>query len=408
MGEETVALKDVVIPAQAGIQSSAIDDKIRRGAASGILAVLTLSLTACALPGMSFHTRYALPRDGKAAAEQGYVIRPITPELLVKQAQSRERSTDGRANPALRQAVGQYQYRVGPQDVLNVVVWDHPELTLPQGEYRSAQETGFIVHSDGTIFFPYVGDMQVAGKTTGEIRDQLAKLLKPYIKNPQVDVKVVGFNSKKFQLAGAIVKPGLYPVTNVPLTVSQAIAAADSVLRALPNSNNNKAVVPRPLADLSNVILVRDGKRIALNLRAFYRYGDQTQDRLIRPGDIIEVPDNAFEQVHLIGEVRSPGNYPMNQGKVNLAQVLGDAGGLDLTTANASRIFVFRGAYDKPQVYWLNAESPDAMLLATQFQLEPQDVVYVATAGITSWNRVISQILPTVQALYETKVLVNP
>jgi polysaccharide export outer membrane protein len=209
-------------------------------------------------------------------------------------------------------------------------------------------------------------------------------------------------------LAGAVVKPGLYPITNVPVTVSQAIVAAD-VLRETPSSNgNNKTVVPRPLADLSHVTLIRNGQRIALNLRAFYQNGDQTQDRLILPGDIVEVPDNASEQVHLIGEVVSPGNYPMNNGEVNLAQALGDAGGLNLTTANPSRIFVFRGAYEKPQVYWLDAGSPDAMLLATQFQLQPQDVVYVATAGVSSWNRVITQILPTVQALYETKVLVNP
>ena len=47
------------------------------------------------------------------------------------------------------------------------------------------------------------------------------------------------------------------------------------------------------------------------------------------------------------------------------------------------------------------------MLLATDFELEPQDVVYVATAGISSWNRIVSQILPTVQTLYETKVLIR-
>lgn len=380
--------------------------RAKRGLIISALLVSSLALSACSTPGMSYRPGNA--HAGQPPAQQNYVIQPITPQLLLQQAQAHAQRPDGQTNPALDAALSTYQYHVGPQDVLSVVIWDHPELTLPQGEYRSAQETGFIVHSDGTIFFPYVGAMQVAGKTTEQIREQLAKLLKPYVKDPQVDVKVVGFNSQKFQLAGAVVKPGLYPITNVPVTVSQAIVAAD-VLREMPNSSgNNKTVVPRPLADLSHVTLIRNGQRIALNLRAFYQSGDQTQDRLILPGDIVEVPDNASEQVHLIGEVRDPGNYPMNNGEVNLAQALGDAGGLNLTTANPSRIFVFRGAYKKPQVYWLDAGSPDAMLLATQFQLQPQDVVYVATAGISSWNRVITQILPTVQALYETKVLVNP
>ncbi|HET7306605.1 MAG TPA: polysaccharide biosynthesis/export family protein [Gammaproteobacteria bacterium] len=324
-------------------------------------------------------------------------------------AHSREQHENGITNPALQQAVDNYTYKVGPQDILNIVIWDHPELTLPQGEYRSAESTGFIVHSDGTIFYPYVGTMKVVGETTEQIRQELAKALKPYVKNPQVDVKVVGFNSKKFQLAGAVTKPGLYPITNIPLTVAQAVAQAGGVVRMAPTGGgNNKNVIPRPLADLSHVVLVRDGRRIDLNLRAFYHYGDQSQNRLIQPGDIIEVPDNANEQIHLIGEVKDPGNYPMNHGDLNLAQLLGDAGGLSLTSANASRIFVFRGAYQQPSIFWLDASSPDAMLLATQFQLQPQDVVYVATAGVTSWNRIVTQILPTVQALYETKVLVHP
>jgi polysaccharide biosynthesis/export protein len=128
----------------------------------------------------------------------------------------------------------------------------------------------------------------------------------------------------------------------------------------------------------------------------------------VSPGDIIQVPDNSIEQVHLIGEVLHPGNYPFDNGQLNLAQLLGDAGGLSLETADAARVFVFRGAYEKPQIYWLDARSPDSMLLANGFELQPQDVVYVATAGLVTWDRIITQILPTVQTLYETKVLVNP
>jgi polysaccharide export outer membrane protein len=364
-----------------------------------------LLLAGCSIPGMNYD--HALPPQPETPVQQQYTLTAITPALLLRQANLRISAHTASINPSLKHALDNYHYQVGPQDVLNIVVWDHPELTLPQGQYRSAQETGFIVRGDGTIFYPYVGSVQVAGETTEQIRRQLAKALKPYVKNPQVDVKVVGFNSKKYQLAGAVAKPGLYPITNVPLTIAQVIAQAGSVVRAEPNGNS-KNVIPRSLADLSHVILVRNGKRTTLNLRAFYLHADQTQNRLIQPGDIIEVPDNANEQVHLIGEVRDPGNYPMNQGDINLAQVLGDAGGLNLATSNPGRIFVFRGNYRTPQVFWLNASSPNAMLLAAQFELKPQDVVYVAIADISAFNRVIQQILPTVQTAYETKVLVNP
>jgi polysaccharide export outer membrane protein len=368
------------------------------------MAVAVAALLAgCTLPGRSYD--HHLPPTPRSHAQ--YTIAAITPALLVRQANLRMPSQTASVNPSIEHALANYRYRVGVQDVLSVVVWDHPELTLPQGQYRSAKETGFIVRSDGTIFYPYVGSVHVAGETTEQIRRQLAKALEPYVKNPQVDVKVVGFHSKKYQLAGAIFKPRLYPITNVPLTIAQAITSAGSILRTQSNGNS-KSSIPRSLADLSHVILIRNGKRVVLNLRAFYRHGDQSQNRLIQSGDIIEVPDNAAEQIHLIGEVHDPGNYPMDHGDINLAQALGDAGGISLTTADAGHIFVFRGGDRKPHVFWLDASSPDAMLLAAQFQLKPQDVVYVATADISAFNRIIQQILPTVQTAYETKVLVHP
>jgi polysaccharide export outer membrane protein len=79
--------------------------------------------------------------------------------------------------------------------------------------------------------------------------------------------------------------------------------------------------------------------------------------------------------------------------------VLSDAGWVNQTSANASWIFVMRGNTDQPELFNLDARSPDALLLADQFPMRPRDIVYVDVADVARWNRVISNILPTATLL---------
>ena len=115
------------------------------------------------------------------------------------------------------------EYTVGSQDVLNITVWDHPELTIPAGPTRSPSDAGILVSAQGTIYYPFVGTLKVAGRTVNQIRLQLQRSLAKYIMMPQVSVRVASFMSQSIQVMGAVKTPSSMPLTNKPLSLIEAI-----------------------------------------------------------------------------------------------------------------------------------------------------------------------------------------
>lgn len=315
---------------------------------------------------------------------------PITSELIAEQikAQSSTTLTLAGLKEWYENSVN-YQYHVGPGDVLTITVWDHPELTIPAGPNRTAEEAGTLIKIDGTIFYPYVGVVSVDGMTTEQIRTMLTKKIATYITNPQLDVRVAAFRNKKVLVTGETKNPGILPITDRPLSITEAI---------------NKSGGITPAADLSRVVLTRNGKTSEVNVLALYR-GDSLINPLLQDGDQVNVPDNFNNLVYVLGEVPKPQVQPMDKGRLTLAQALAAAGGPEPLTSDARQVYVIRGDLKEPKVYQLDATSANALLLSTQFQLQPQDVVYVGVKGIARWNRIMSNIVPTIQALWQTRNL---
>ena len=214
-----------------------------------IARVLTTLTTAIALSSAAFAQQPAPPRDtvgttGATPAAEAAPARVVEPV---------------RVDPK--------DYKIGPEDVLDINVWKNPELSRERVPVRP----------DGKISHPLLNDIEVAGKTTNQVRAELTERLiaSNYIENPEVSVVVREIHSPKVSVSGNVRMPGLFELKTADLTVLDLIARAQGL---------------NEFADKGSIKVIRRGQNGAID----FKYNDAINGKnnanfIVQPGDVIIV-----------------------------------------------------------------------------------------------------------------------
>jgi polysaccharide export outer membrane protein len=249
---------------------------------------------------------------------------------------------------APRAQVSDKAYIIGPEDVLDVQVWERTDLN----------HTVFV-RPDGRTSLPLVGEIMVAGKTVQELQDHLAKVYEKASQNAIVTVIVREIKSRAVYFVGGFGRPGPMQLTR-EMTLMQAISVVGGVV---------------PAGDAENGYVLRGDKRIAVDFNKLLQKGDLSQNTRLEPGDTVVVP--IADLVYVQGEVRAPSPLKYTT-DLTLLKAITQAGGLTPLAA-PGRVDLLRGRtgekkarirVDVDKIMRAPEENPDV-------SLKPDDIIYV-------------------------------
>jgi polysaccharide export outer membrane protein len=243
----------------------------------------------------------------------------------------------------------QAAYVIGPGDVLEIQVWDNKAL----------DQTVFV-RPDGKISLPLVGEIQAGGLTVRQFQDALVEAYTRTVKAASVTVMVKEIRSRPVYFVGGFVKPGVEQITR-DLSLMQAIAVVGGLV---------------PAADGENAYVVRDGRRIPVDLTRLVQKGDVSQNLALQVGDTVVVP--IADAVYVQGEVKNPGPVK-STADLTVLKAISQAGGLTPLAA-AGRVEILRGDGDTRERIKVDLDkmrgapgaNPDLRLKANDIVFVPQ------------------------------------
>ena len=204
---------------------------------------------------------------------------------------------------SVQSAVPETDYLIGPEDILELIVFDIEELNLT-----------VKVKSDGTIKLPLLGELSAIGVTVSQLEEEITlRLAEKYLNDPQVIINVAEFRSQRVSILGAVSRPGFYD-----LQTKQTLMDIFSRCGGIKSEAGDRCFIFRKsLPDAPLIIslkeLLQEG-RMGINVE-------------LHPGDVINIPIRNKYYIYVYGEVYDPGSFELTE-NITVLQAIAMAGGL--------------------------------------------------------------------------------
>lgn len=269
-------------------------------------------------------------------------------------------------------------------DNINLVIWDNQATSLLTTEAeKNVVMNNLVVSPTGSIFVPYIDEVQVRGKTPDAARTQIEMQLEAVIPSVQVQIEVKPGPDNSVDAVRGFNSPGSYPLPNRNYSLLSLISAAGGLSTSLDN----------PL-----IRLIRNNE--SYEIRADLLFERPSADVVLRGGDkiIVEEDDRYFIA---LGATGTETLVPFFQDDITAIEALSLLGGLADDRANLQGVLILReyasdqvrvdgsGPKKRQVVFTIDLTSADGLFAANKFRVNPRDLVMATESPVTSARTVL-------------------
>lgn len=306
---------------------------------------------------------------------------------------------------------------IGLGDIVEISVWEAPPALLfggststsgsMPGTSKSNALPEQMVGQDGTVNVPFVGQVQVAGRTTQQVQSLITSRLHGIANDPQILVRVIKNNTSNVTIIGDVASSTRMPLTPRGERLLDALAAGGGVRQPI---------------DKVTLQLTRNNIVAELPLQTIIR--DPKQNIRLQSGDVVTA---LFQPLSftVLGALDKNQEINYEAQGISLAQAMARAGGLQDNRSDARGVFIFR--YESPNallepkstltttpegkvpvIYRINLKDPKSFFIAQNFPIHNKDVLYVSNASGADLQKFLNIVLGTIgSVLYPASTIIS-